>query len=117
MTTVQRSTTEDTEIEGVKVPRTHWSTCASGRRTATRRRWERSEEFDIFRKPLPHLSFAAGEHTVPGTAPGAPGDRVALECVLDRLTGFALITDDDPHIDGNPFRSPTALPVTFDPIR
>jgi hypothetical protein len=26
-----------------------------------------------------------------------------------------LMTEDDPHIHGQPFRSPTALPVTFDP--
>ena len=26
-----------------------------------------------------------------------------------------LVTDDDPHIYGQPFRSPNALPVTFDP--
>jgi hypothetical protein len=24
------------------------------------------------------------------------------------------VTDNDPHIFGQPFRSPTALPVTFD---
>ncbi|ORA11812.1 hypothetical protein BST16_18280 [Mycobacterium asiaticum DSM 44297] len=40
--------------------------------------------------------------------------RVALECLLDRLTDIELVTDDDPHIDGQPFRFPTALPVTFD---
>jgi hypothetical protein len=40
--------------------------------------------------------------------------RVALECLLDRLTDIELITDDDPHIWGQPFRSPRALPVTFD---
>jgi hypothetical protein len=27
-----------------------------------------------------------------------------------------LVTDDDPHIHGQPFRSPTAMPVTFDAI-
>ncbi len=41
--------------------------------------------------------------------------RVALECLLDRLTDIELVTDDDPHIFGQPFRSPTALPVTFKP--
>jgi hypothetical protein len=25
-----------------------------------------------------------------------------------------LLIEDDPHIHGQPFRSPTALPVTFD---
>jgi hypothetical protein len=42
--------------------------------------------------------------------------RVAVECLLDRLTNIQLITDDNPHIFGQPFRSPTAIPVTFDPV-
>ena len=40
--------------------------------------------------------------------------RVTLECLLTRLTNIKLITDDNPHIWGQPFRSPTAIPVTFD---
>jgi hypothetical protein len=43
--------------------------------------------------------------------------RVALECLLDRLTDITLLTEDNPHIYGQPFRSPTALPVTFDSAR
>ncbi len=39
---------------------------------------------------------------------------MALGCLLDRLTNVGLVTGDDPHIHGQPFRSPTALPVTFD---
>ena len=76
-------------------------------------RWERSEEFDIFRKRLPHISFAAGEHTCMGLHLARMETRVALECLLDRLTDIELVTDDNPHIYGQPFRSPTALPVKF----
>jgi hypothetical protein len=39
--------------------------------------------------------------------------RVALECLLTRLDDISLVTDDDPHIWGQPFRSPRQLPVTF----
>ena len=42
------------------------------------------------------------------------GEPTSLECLLDRLTDIKLVTDDDPHIWGQPFRSPTALPVTFE---
>ena len=79
------------------------------------RRWERSEEFDITRKRIPHISFAAGEHTCLGLHLARMETRVALECLLDRLTDIEMLTDDDPHIYGQPFRSPTALPVTFKP--
>jgi len=41
--------------------------------------------------------------------------RVALESLLDRLSDITLVTDDNPRIWGQPFRSPTALPVTFRP--
>ena len=117
LTTVQRSTTEGTEIEGVKVPAHALVDVCIGSANRDERRWERSEEFDVFRKPLPHIAFAAGEHTCLGLHLARLETRVALECILDRLANIALITDDDPHIDGNPFRSPTALPVTFDVIR
>jgi hypothetical protein len=40
--------------------------------------------------------------------------RVAVECLLSRLTNIKLVTDDDPRIWGQPFRSPTAIPVMFD---
>jgi len=66
---------------------------------------------------MPHISFAAGEHTCLGLHLARMETRVALECLLTRLTNIALLTDGDPHIRGQPFRSPTALPVTFDAIK
>jgi hypothetical protein len=42
--------------------------------------------------------------------------RVALECLLTRLTDIKLINEDNSHIWGQPFRSPTAIPVTFDAV-
>ena len=79
------------------------------------RRWDRPEEFDIFRKHMPHISFAAGEHTCMGLHLARMETRVAVESLLNRLTNITLLTDDDPHIHGQPFRSPTSLPVTFEP--
>jgi cytochrome P450 len=114
LTTVQRFTTEDTELEGVEVPARSVIGVCIGSANRDERRWERSEEFDIFRKHIPHISFAAGEHTCLGLHLARLETRVALECLLNRLTNITLRTDDDPHIHGQPFRSPNALPVTFD---
>jgi cytochrome P450 len=114
LTTVQRFTTEDTELEGVDIPARSVIGVCIGSANRDERRWERSEEFDIFRKHMPHISFAAGEHTCLGLHLARLETRVALECLLTRLTNVNLLTDGDPHIHGQPFRSPTALPVTFD---
>ncbi len=114
LTTVQRFTTEDTELEGMQIPARSVVGVCIGSANRDERRWERSEEFDIFRKQFPHISFAAGEHTCMGLHLSRLETRVALECLLNRLTNFTLSTDGDPHIHGQPFRSPTALQVTFD---
>lgn len=114
LTVVQRFTTEDTEVEGVQIPARSVIGVCIGSANRDERRWERSEEFDIFRKHVPHISFAAGEHTCLGLHLARLETRVAMECLLNRLTNVTLLTDDDPHIHGQPFRSPNALPVTFD---
>jgi cytochrome P450 len=114
LTTVQRFATEDTELEGIEIPARAVIGVCIGAANRDERRWERAEEFDIFRKHLPHISFAAGEHTCLGLHLARLETRVALECLLNRLTNINLRTDGDPHIHGQPFRSPTALPVTFD---
>ncbi|WP_407686383.1 cytochrome P450 [Mycobacterium sp. HUMS_1102779] len=114
LTTVQRFTTEDTEVGGVEIPARSVIGVCMGSANRDERRWERSDEFDIFRDHVPHISFAAGEHTCLGLHLSRMETRVAMECLLSRLTNFRLQTDDDPHIHGQPFRSPTALPVTFD---
>nr|WP_090340814.1 cytochrome P450 [Mycolicibacterium malmesburyense]CRL70348.1 cytochrome P450 [Mycolicibacterium malmesburyense] len=115
LTTVQRSATEETELEGVRLPKGSVIDVCIGSANRDEKRWERSEEFDIFRKRVPHISFAAGEHTCMGLHLARMETRIALECLLDRLTDIELVTDDNPHIAGQPFRSPTALPVTFVP--
>ena len=114
LTTVQRFTVEDTELEGVKVPARSVIDVCIGSANRDGHRWESPEEFDIFRAHMPHISFAAGEHTCLGLHLARMETRVALECLLDRVTDIELVTDDDPYIHGQPFRSPTALPVTFD---
>jgi cytochrome P450 len=113
LTTVQRYATEETVIEGVTLPEGSVIDVCIGSANRDECRWERSEEFDISRKRLPHISFAAGEHTCMGLHLARMESRVALECLLDRLADIDLITDGDPHIHGQPFRSPKALPVTF----
>src|SRR5262245_50372656 len=116
LTTVQRYATEATELGGVHLPEGAVIDVCIGSANRDERRWERPEEFDIHRNRLPHISFAAGEHTCMGLHLARMETRVAVECLLDRLTNIQLRTVDNPYIHGQPFRSPTAIPVTFEPV-
>ena len=111
---MSRRATRECEVAGTRIPKDANVTLLLGSANRDERRWERSEEFDIFRKRLPHISFAAGEHTCMGLHLARMETRVAVECLLTRLTDIKLVTDGNPHIWGQPFRSPTAIPVTFD---
>lgn len=113
LTTVQRSATEATVLDGVDIPQGAVIDVCIGSANRDGARWEQSETFDIFRKRVPHISFAAGEHTCMGLHLARMETRVALECLLDRMDDIALVTEANPHIHGQPFRSPNALPVTF----
>ncbi len=113
LTTVQRTAIRDTEVAGVPIPAGAVVDVCIGSANRDETRWERSEEFDIFRKWIPHITFAAGEHTCMGLHLARMEMRVAMECLLDRLSDITLVTDDNPHIYGQPFRSPRCLPVTF----
>ena len=66
--------------------------------------------------PIPHIAFAHGPHMCLGMHLARLETRALLNRVLDRLPDLALDPGDtDPHIRGDVFRSPTALPVTFAP--
>ena len=117
LTTVQRFTTEDTELDGVDIPARSAVDLCIGSANRDENRWDRPEAFDIFREQKPHISFAAGEHTCLGLHLARMETRVAVECLLSRVTNVKLLTEGDPHIHGQPFRSPTALPVTFEAVK
>lgn len=74
------------------------------------------DAFDIFRDARQHISFGSGPHMCLGMHLARLETRVLLDSVLDRLPNLRLDpAADDPHIHGLTFRSPTALPVLFDP--
>ena len=85
------------------------------RPTAIETRWRDAERFDIFRAPLGHLAFAHGPHMCLGMHLARLETRVVVGAVLDRLGGIRLEPAGDPHIHGLIFRSPTSLPVRFQP--
>lgn len=112
---ITRLATKDTEISGVPIEA--GSTVMLMLAAANREEDRHADPnmFDIFREdPKPHISFGHGPHMCLGVHLARLEMRVALEVLLDRLRDLRLDPAwDDPHIRGQIFRSPTALPVLF----
>ena len=112
---IVRTATEDTEVCGVKIPKDGAVICNLGSANHDESRWERAEEFDIFRPRLPHIGFASGPHTCLGMHLARMETRVVLETLFDRLPGLRLDpTKPAPFISGSMFRAPPALHVIWD---
>jgi cytochrome P450 len=111
---IGRNTTCEVEIAGVMLPEGAGISPNIGSANHDETRWENPEVFDIFRPALPHIAFAHGPHMCLGMHLARLETRAVVNRVLDRLPDLALNPgDSDPHIQGQVFRSPTALPVRF----
>jgi cytochrome P450 len=63
------------------------------------------------------ISWGHGVHVCLGMHLARLEMRTAINLLLDRLPNLRLDPDgDDPHIRGMVFRSPTSLPILFDPV-
>jgi cytochrome P450 len=114
--TINRTTTVEVELGGVTIGPGESISPHIGSANHDETRWDDPERFDIFRPPLPHIAFAHGPHMCLGMHLARLETRALLNRVLDRLPDLALDPGDaDPHIRGDVFRSPTALPVRFTP--
>jgi len=114
LTWIQRTCSRDTEVQGVGIPAGAIVLVNMAAANRDETRYERPDEFDIFRTVRTHLAFAFGPHRCLGMHLARMESRVVLEAVLDRLPNVRLDPEaKDPHITGDMFRSPLALPVTF----
>src|SRR5439155_2254112 len=105
---------EDTELAGVASPKgsvVHLSLGAANRDPA---RWERPDEYDLFRPMLPALGFGGGPHVCIGQHVARAEMHVAIEALLDGLPNLRLDPDAaPPQIIGMYERGPTELPVLW----
>ncbi len=112
---ITRLARRDTTVGGVPIPAgsTVMVMLAAANRDETR--YPDPDRFDIFRAdPKPHISFGHGPHVCLGLHLARIEMRVAVNLLLDRLPDLRLDPEaDDPHIRGQIFRSPTAIPVLF----
>ena len=118
LTNVARFATSDVEMGGKVIPEGATVGVCMGSANHDETRWDNAEAFDIFRPPVPHISFAAGPHVCLGMHLARLETRVALNVVLDRLADITLDRDDgDPHIRGMISAPRQAFPSPFAPPR
>jgi len=111
---INRTTTCEVEVGSVTIGTGESITPHIGSANHDETRWDDPETFDIFRPAVPHIAFAHGPHMCLGMHLARLETRALLNRVLDRLPDLALDPGEaDPHIQGDVFRSPTGLPVTF----
>ena len=115
--TITRTTTCDTELGGVQIPEGCSVLPMLGSTNRQEDRWEDPDEFNIFRTAKGNLGWGHGVHVCLGMHLARLEMRTAINLLLDRLPNLRMDPDgDDPHIRGQVFRSPTSLPVLFDPV-
>ena len=114
LTGIARTAVADTEVDGVPVPAGASIGVCIGAANHDPSRFDRPEEFDIFRPQANHLAFATGPHLCLGMHLARMETAVMLELVLDRLPNLRLDPDaGDLRIMGFTFRATHALPVLF----
>jgi cytochrome P450 len=114
--TITRVATRDTELGGVPIPAGSTVMPMLGAANRQEDRYPDPDTFDIFRQARGHLGWGHGVHVCLGMHLARLEMRTAINLLLDRLPNLRLDPDgNDPHIRGQVFRSPTALPVLFDP--
>lgn len=114
--TITRVATRDTELGGVPIPAGSSVMPMLGATNRQEDRFAEPDRFDVFRAPRAHLGWGHGVHVCLGMHLARLEMRTAMTLLLDRLPNLRLDPDgDDPHIRGQVFRSPTSLPVLFDP--
>jgi cytochrome P450 len=112
--TITRVATRDTELGGVPIPAGSSVMPMLGAANRQGDRFPEPDRFDIFRSARAHIGFGHGVHVCLGMHLARLEMRVALNLLFDRLANLRLDPGgDDPHIRGQVFRSPTALPVLF----
>ncbi len=109
----------DTEIDGVTIPAGAILVTMMSAANRDPAFIENPDHFDVFRKTSGHTTFGYGVHTCIGMHLARLEMRSAINILMDRLPNLRLDHEEanriDAHIHGTTFRSPTALPVFWDP--
>ena len=110
-----RETTADIEFFGVPIPAGSTIAVNLGSANHDAARWDRPEEFDVFRDRKPHIGFGHGAHVCLGMHLARLESTMIFNTLFDRLPGLRLDPDaPPPFVSGTYFRSPQHLRVVWD---
>jgi len=117
VTATMRYVSRDTELEGVPLKEGTYLNVVLGSANRDPTKFERPDEFDIFRKnKVRHIAFASGPHLCIGQHLARVEMTRALNAILDRLPNLRLDPDKPaPNIVGHLLRYPHHLWVRFGP--
>jgi cytochrome P450 len=110
-----RWVTKDVDLYGVEVPAGSVVHACLGAANRDPARWERPDEFDIFRPLKPSLAFGSGPHVCLGMHVARAEMAVGIGALLDRLPHLRLAPGaEPPKIIGLYERGAMEIPVTWD---
>ena len=110
-----RETTCDVEFYGVDIPAGSTVSMNLGSANHDPARWDRPEEFDVFRDRKPHIGFGHGAHVCLGMHLARLESTMIFNTLFDRLPGLRLDpAATAPYVAGTFFRSPQHLKVLWD---
>ncbi len=109
-----RWVTEDIDFYGLRIPKgavVHLCLGAANRDPA---RWDRPDEYDVWRPLKPSLGFGGGAHICLGMHVARAEMTVGIGALLDRLPNLRLHPEvEPPRFIGMYERGATAIPVVF----
>lgn len=109
-----RWVTEDIDYHGVRLPKGSVLHLCLGAANRDPERWDRPDEFDIFRPVKPTLAFGSGPHVCIGQHVARAEMTLAINALLDRLPNLRLDPGAAvPEFLGFYERGATAIPVVF----
>jgi cytochrome P450 len=109
-----RWVTEDIDFHGVRVPQGAVMHICLGAANRDPARWDRPDEYDIFRPLKPAMGFGGGAHVCLGQHLARAEMLTGIGALLDRLPNLRLDPDaEPPRFIGFYERGATAIPVLF----
>jgi len=106
---------KDTDFYGMELPKGSVLHLCLGAANRDPARWDRPDEYDIFRPMRPSLGFGGGPHICLGMHLARAEMMVGIGALLDRLPNLRLDPEaDPPRIIGMYERGAMEIPVVWD---